>query len=726
MFWFIYKKYIENNGLVYSWVYDRATYDISEARYWHSKTKDREQLEIRINKLGRDNVFKLPAGEGEIITDQFREFLLRGAREKSLDDITFSFWIDVIKKYDVLDDNWLVVFAKNHQTDRDDTILPDMGLLLMKMFMEGFYRFSPIKYKPKETSDFITVPIGQDYNNKNVITYRYKGVEYSTPLYGCYAPSVWTAMFADQRDFGWGRVLQARQLNAMMNLGRITYIASARRSGKSWLLALIWAIMSMKEGFSLSERGRAVKVNFIWLTDEANETVVEYILDMSKKMMNDRLFKWKWKSKVLEFYDGDFVVGRVKFISAEGKVKGRGTYADLIVLDEAAYMDFSIYKTNLPIVLNQGAMMVCISTIDPLTKKNRFYRKLTEAESEQLSYAPIEDQIVTLRKKYEMDKVDGRKEIKSSKLVQMKKEIRSLRKNVWLRYTLDDIEYMTPNEKKEAKQEAIKEWLAFYYAEWYSMFLDESSVFNAQWCIVNQDTLIDMKYDSIILWFDTATQLDNPALCIVGTNKKTAYVLECIILPKDDVDEQVKIIQLKRSQYKNMLKIYDHASELPLVVDCTSAPQHTLQNLELRGLSVTMPIQYTPWSIKKRNGRFHLVPKEVLVKEAQEFFKGDNIQISTACNNKNGLVNELDNFQVKALPWRKDRYEAISWHDDQVNAMMMALGYIYTFEGFNVTIAEDDANSKLSFEEYLQKYNEEKKQKTQVSGINAIMQKYWF
>ena len=44
--------------------------------------------------------------------------------------------------------------------------------------------------------------------------------------------------------------------------------------------------------------------------------------------------------------------------------------------------------------------MVCISTIDPKTKKNRFYQHLIEAEIAQLDYAPLEDQVMAIWNKY--------------------------------------------------------------------------------------------------------------------------------------------------------------------------------------------------------------------------------------------------------------------------------------------------------------------------------------
>lgn len=727
MWWFLYKKYVPGINIFYDGTNSKLLHNEKEGKLWLDNSHAYERKNVIITKLWSKHNFTIPIWDGQNITTQFKEYLLKCAKNKTMDDIMFSLIIEFLKEYDVVDVWWFPLFKEKDSVLKEDSMLPDMGLLLMKMFIEWFYRFKPIKYKTNKSKTwYIDVPIGQDYKWEQAISYKYKWKDYKTNIFGVYAPAVWTAMFSDYRDFWWGRVLQKWQLNALYNLGRITYIAASRRSGKTFMLGLIASIMEMKEWFSLSERGRAVKINYIGITDEANETVVEYILDMAKKFMSDKIFNWKGKQKILEFLDWDVVVWRIKFLSAEGKIKGRGTYADMIILDEAAYLDYKIFKTNLPIVTHQWAIMVCISTIDPETKKNWFYNKLVAAEAQQLSYAPIDEQIVAIWKKYGMDKCEMRKDIKMSNLVAMKKEIRSLRKDVWLRYTIDDIEYMTESEKAQAKADAVKEWLWFYYAELYSQFLDESSIFSTNGNTIHEDDIADMKFDTIVLWFDTATQLDNPALCVVWVNKKKAYVLESTILDKNSIDSQINFIKRKRLEYKNKLKKFDVNLELPLVVDVTSAPQHTLQNIELRDLYVTMPVQYTPWSIKKRNGRFHLIPKDVLVKEWQEFFKQWNILLSSKCNGDWWLVNEIDNFQVVKLNGRKEKYEAISGHDDQVNAMMLALDYIYTYEWFNVIMSENEWTGKeMTVDDYLEmkeKYQSEKNNE----WVNWLMRKYWF
>ena len=159
--------------------------------------------------------------------------------------------------------------------------------------------------------------------------------------------------------------------------------------------------------------------------------------------------------------------------------------------------------------------MVCISTVDPKTKKNRFYQNLIEAEIAQLDYAPLEDQIIAVWNKYGFDKVKNRKDIKASMLINAKKELMNLRFKVGLRYTIDDIEYMSDMEKKRAIAEARKIGIDFMYAELYSQFLDERTIFNSDGTIIEEERLKDMFFENIILAYDTASEYDNPALCAV-------------------------------------------------------------------------------------------------------------------------------------------------------------------------------------------------------------------
>ena len=574
------------------------------------------------------------------------------------------------------------------------------------------------------------------YKERNVI---WKKIQWEQLKFN----SVWIPRYDFQRDkcfdywteqwlkYSWHKIKKVKSLWEQ-NVVDIevdwdhTYWINNVLTHNSYLLSLIAAIAEMWEWFSLQERGRPRRINFFGLTDESNETVVDYILEMSKKFMKDKLFKWNVKSKTLAFYSGWEVLGKVKFFSAESRGKWRGTYADWIILDEAAYMDYEVFRVNLPIVLNQWARMVCISTIDPKTKKNRFYQHLIEAEIAQLDYAPLEDQVMAIWNKYWFDKVKSRKDIKASMLINAKKELMRLRFKIGLRYTIDDVEYMTELERKTAIAEARKQGLDYMYAELYSQFLDERTIFSSEWSVIEEEKLKEINFESIILAYDTASEFDNAAMVAIGINKWMTYILESTILDKDPI-KQIEYIKLQRENYTTRIINYMPGTQIPLVVDCTSTPQHILSNIELRWLWVNLPVRYTGGSIAKRDWRFMLIPKELLVNISTEFFKKDAIRISSACTKDKWLLEEMAFFQRKETNTaRKDKYEAIQWKDDQVNAMMMALFYAYENEWIKYKFIHDDVDNaeRKSFEEFIEM--EEEKKKYEKSWLTEVMRKHWF
>jgi len=65
-------------------------------------------------------------------------------------------------------------------------------------------------------------------------------------------------------------------------------------------------------------------------------------------------------------------------------------------------------------------------------------------------------------------------------LINAKKELMRLRFKIGLRYTIDDVEYMTELERKTAIAEARKQGLDYMYAELYSQFLDERTIFSSE------------------------------------------------------------------------------------------------------------------------------------------------------------------------------------------------------------------------------------------------------
>lgn len=70
----------------------------------------------------------------------------------------------------------------------------------------------------------------------------------------------------------------------------------------------------------------------------------------------------------------------IQFISAERNSNFRSQAANLIIFDEAAFLDEETYETASALVRTTKGIVYVISTVNPDTPKNRFYYKLIEGE----------------------------------------------------------------------------------------------------------------------------------------------------------------------------------------------------------------------------------------------------------------------------------------------------------------------------------------------------------
>ena len=76
----------------------------------------------------------------------------------------------------------------------------------------------------------------------------------------------------------------------------------------------------------------------------------------------------------------DDMKSELHFISAERASAVRGNAANLLIFDEAAFIDERVYATSTPLVRTTKGMVYCISTVNPDTPKNYFYYNLVSAE----------------------------------------------------------------------------------------------------------------------------------------------------------------------------------------------------------------------------------------------------------------------------------------------------------------------------------------------------------
>lgn len=93
--------------------------------------------------------------------------------------------------------------------------------------------------------------------------------------------------------------------------------------------------------------------------------------------------------------------------------------------------------------------------------------------------------------------------------------MKKLRKVVALRYTIDDVEHMTEDEKDSAVAEASLIGLDFLYAEYYSRFLDEKTIFKTEGLVKSKSEIDPIKFDSVVMAYDPAHDYDNGAVVLI-------------------------------------------------------------------------------------------------------------------------------------------------------------------------------------------------------------------
>lgn len=123
-------------------------------------------------------------------------------------------------------------------------------------------------------------------------------------------------------------------------------------------------------------------------TDDKLKEVIDYIKTSSERIRLLKVIDFNKKESRLYFYDEvvsrnmktQIVIATCDFASGKGFEPGRGKASDLVFIDEAAFVSEDVWLNILPIIENEKARFVGISTIDWNTGRNRFYENLIEAE----------------------------------------------------------------------------------------------------------------------------------------------------------------------------------------------------------------------------------------------------------------------------------------------------------------------------------------------------------
>ena len=644
---------------------------------------------------------------------------------------TFNDKYTIITSEDVEWENAPLKEASNFPAISWMSITQIQELCAMKDFLEGRIKFKPSILKWKV--------IEQPYTNvtlKTQLNTLPTSPTYNEPieLYGHYTSSVRFAMFWEEKYYKrirpW-QTLQPRQRIAKLYTGWVTSVVAARRSGKSY-----WAIDEAVEMFTsdTQERSRPIRVLFVGINTKKLKTVVKYLLSFTKQFTQAGYFDREASKNIMHYRKKSSAnkkateaddLGTIEFIWSKDEDAWVWDYADLIIIDECERIDENVWEDIMPIITNEWARCILISTLNKNSQKTWFYQQLIQGETEELQRNLMQEDVVSVihekwnkRVQPVLDKVASiqaetnqpvpfEEWINWIDIDAMSADMRYARQRVWLRFTGEDNDLKTDQEKSFARDRL--RWTKAYYPERRAIFPEDTWVYDYESSIKDSSFFQWRKYKFITLAYDPAESKDKAALVFMGY---------------DDINRKVelfKTVKLPNNYTYHWPLINRYLMECTQQIDPSFLPDWIWPDQRVffaydfnwvwQGLEpffqecnvrIDLKVRFTwQWWITKK-GINHNVPKELLVNMLQNTMDHWALIINQDCQE---FIEELDHYKSYYNPdtWNT-KYQAEHWAtDDFVSAAMIGTYFIleYMWEKYNITKNEieqaiDPDNASMS------------------------------
>lgn len=687
-FWFVSRD--DKVGLVYEGNIMRidSTMDTAESlARWKSKPDFVHFEEITLDVYWKKRTYKMPMeykwwnGIEKIddTTLELKRYIakfctmrlmsdwIKGIRDKLLMDymcvtVTYTNWrsfVCFMERDNPLD-------SKTQVTEDDKWVQ-----IMTKEFMDGYCRMSPYTFKAWTTKQ--DLKISENYN------------VWDRTIRGNYTAKLREAMFSNAtKKLPSGRLLMAWQYDVLRRMWKKTMVIAPRRWGKTFWLGLTALREILRDSFTIHWSFRPISVIYIWLTKTKLMKVVNYIKTMLNKCWireEDNMFHWDAQNMNLSFRSWKLSIGEISFVSAESSDPGIGDYADLIIADECWKLRKEIYEGIQPIIDTEWARFIWATTLYKNSMKWRAYEKLVERETETIMDIDsfIEDNRINFVN-IDLNTKEGQ-----NKYAEAVEEFSFKNQCVWLRYTIDDIEYLSDRQKEVVKRNTAKDPVR-YMAELYSRYADEGKAFKYEPCLVQKDKINLPGYDDIVVAYDPAATADQPGLIVwwFDPNRQKVVALEEYYLEKtghyeDHYHTIVKVIANAKKYLINPEK-----NRVFFAMDGTQ--KGTAEALQIKWLIIHLRIVYTAgrdiWiSAKIQNEQ--TVPKNLLVEISQLLMDSGKMEINMDLKN---LILEMDYFQQTITKTEKMTFRWLWSPDDLVNAMMIMNYYFYNILGLKYDI----------------------------------------
>lgn len=666
MYGFLYKDWDNDRWLFYDGneVNLKYTLDPKEAKEWFEKNK---KLMVLVNikrppdleiptqiPLGTDKLLK------QDIDEKFLTFITKGAVSTRMEFILSRF----MDNYHI-DKDW--VFHRREEEDKSalDSTRNILALCMMKDIILGTFRVTPLRipaWKNKKNlwkTEYIEWDIGEDFS----IEYEVQGQKFKTNLFWVYKPKLFEAMLADTwRTFN-GFCLQRWQLLVWLLSWWVTYCIWPRWWGKSLYINGDSAWYLLKEITDSNEKIQEFSVLYMWLSQKQNAPYMVY----SQQMLNNLIDLPSFCSKLpdntgLYIVDGDRQ-RKLEYVTTNQNDPTRSRRTRKFVWDEADYLDWDYVWTAMA---TADSLVTLISTIGPDTQAWNFYKGWLNAYKNQRDYEPIDVLIHDIWIKYWMHLCTSRKDyikkINNWDFEKMRAEFIQRRPEVALHFTMDDVEFLT-EEQKQAQVIRVLNARGYDYmlAEYYGEYSTDQTIFNIEWVQLQCPSSCDYW----VVGYDEADTFDNPWLCILGAKDWKYYIKETYNLAKESNERFAKMKQVIQDLKNSWKPVY-------LVLDA-SRWWAAARELWMLWMPVDMLIKWT-WNVTYQPWARHNVGKAWCIEMIRSsFFDTNLIHIDPACYWEWGLVEELSHFKKykSSARWEKKR------HDDQVSGMMLVLYFAW-------------------------------------------------
>ena len=556
----------------------------------------------------------------------------------------------------------------------------DWELIMMKEAIMDYARPDPLEFKPKQSSTPKVFKVWEDYDfefPQYNLTVHIKDNYTAALRYQMLHKALeeWNAnpkYKLQQRS----DLLQWWQTDVEKRMARRTVVLAPRRSWKTVVIALEILKEMLSHNYKAATRPRSVI--FISKDFDAVAQVMDYInslineFDWMKEMFRYdgtnhifslNTFDDKWKRKV---------IAQCKFYSALGKLPAVGDAADAVFFDEAMLYPKRIYDMIQPIVNNEWARLLVVSTFyseDPDTGDRVYDRPVklcNEREKESSKIIDIDRHIITLRKEKERtwfipDESAG------------------------LRYTIDDVEVIV---NKDLVKNDLADDYDRYMRELYCRSSELKTVLNYKPYVLpvryesqpyphyvmglgEESKDLNPKFKRIVTAYDPAQTWDISAFLACGYDDKRNKV---VVLKEWWLNFKDKSSFIPQADL--IKKALDELSihNCPILKTMDSTHQAVVD--VMRGQRVFFQYLYfwvggdnvRKWSRPSETR----VPKHLMVEAAQTMF--DNGMIEIWDQNCKMLIDQLGNFvEFKNEYTNRSKFKWASWHDDFVDCLLMCL-----------------------------------------------------